>query len=205
MATPSTSSGRPAHNARGRVTREEILRAALRLIGERGISATTHRAVAAEAGVPAGAPGYYFGTIDELLREALLLFTREEVERLHELRVAVEQLEDPSLELVARLFAQAVADTHVGQRTLVLAQFELYLEAARRPGLQEAAAACLEAYRALARAALHAVGSPRADEVAGRFVALCDGLGLHRLADPRGDYAAEVLEPALLDLLRAVR
>lgn len=175
------------------------------MVGERGISATSHRAVAAAAGVPAGAPGYYFGSIDELLREALLLFTREEVARLHEVAVAVEQLDKPSLETVARVFAQAVADTHVGQRTLVLAQFELYVEAGRRPPLRVAATECLEAYRGLARAVLRAIGSPRADEVAGRFVALCDGLGLHQLSDAHDDYAVDVLEPALLDLLRAVR
>lgn len=197
-------SARPAHNARGRVTREEILRAALQVIGERGITATTHRAVALAAGVPIGAPSYYFGSIDGLLHEALLLFTLEEVARLHEVARVIERREAISDEEVAALFSRAVAETHVGEATTVLAQFQLYLEAPRRPAVRAAAAECLAAYRELAAAALRATGRRRAEETAGRFVALCDGLGLHQLADPQPDYAATVLEPALLDLLRAV-
>lgn len=196
------ASARPAHNARGRVTREEILRGALQVIGERGISATTHRAVAVAAGVPVGAPSYYFGSIDGLLHEALLLFTREEVSRLQEVTVLVERLEVVTDEQVAALFSRAVAETHVGQATTVLAQFQLYLEAPRRPAMREAAAACLAAYRGLATAALRASG--RSGETAGHFVALCDGLGLHQLADPQPDYAEAILAPALLDLLHVV-
>lgn len=200
---PATSPGKPTHNARGRETREEILRAALRVIAERGTSGTTHRAIAAAAGVPAGAPTYYFGTLDQLLQEALLLFSREETERLHELAAGVAELEDPDDELLAEVFSRAVADTHVGQPTLVLAQFELYLEGARSAEIHAAAAACIEAYRNLAATVLRASGRRTADEAAGRFVALCDGLGLHQLADPVPDYADGVLKPALLDLLRA--
>ncbi len=153
--------------------------------------------------MPVGAPGYYFGTIDGLLQEALRLFTREETDRLHALARSLGELDDPSAEIVADVFARGVADTHVGQATLVLAQFELYLEAARRPPLREAASACLDAYRELAAAALRASGRSRAEETAPRFVALCDGLGLHQLADPRPDYATAVLKPALVDMLRA--
>lgn len=200
MAEPT----RPEHNARGRATREEILRAALQVIGERGISATTHRGVALAAGVPLGAPSYYFGGIDGLLHEALLLFTQEEVARLHRVARSIEQLDAVTDEEVAVLFSRAVAETHVGQATTVLAQFQLYLEAPRRPAMRAAAAECLAAYRDLATTALRATGRRRAEEAAGRFVALCDGLGLHQLADPQPDYAAAILEPALLDLLRAV-
>ena len=200
---PAASSDRPTHNARGRSTREEILRAGLRVIAERGISGTTHRAIAEAAGVPAGAPTYYFGTLDSLLREALLLFSQEETARLHELAAGVEDLDDPDDELLADVFSGAVADTHVGQPTLVLAQFELYLEGARSADIHEAAAACIAAYRNLAATVLRASGREDADEAAGRFVALCDGLGLHQLADPAPDYAGSVLRPALLALLRA--
>lgn len=199
MATPE----RPAHNAKGRVTREEILRAALHVIGERGLPATTHRAVAEAAGVPVGAPSYYFGGIDRLLHEALLLFAHEEVARLDEVVREVTELEDVSDERVAELFSRAVAETHVGQATVVLAQFQLYLEAPRRPEMREAAVECLRAYRELAAATLRATGRRRTEEAAGRFVALCDGLGMHQLVDPQPDYATAVLEPALRDLLRA--
>lgn len=193
------------HNARGRATREEILRAALRVVAERGIAGTTHRAVAEAAGVPVGAPSYYFDGIDDLLQEALLLFTREETERLHALAAQVASLPDPRADEVARLFAHAVADTHVGQATLVLAQFELYLEGHRRPAMRDAARECLAAYRGLAEAVLRSLGRRTAAESAGRFVALCDGLGLHQLADPQEDYAETVLRPALVDLLAVTK
>ena len=201
---PAASPDKPTHNARGRSTREEILRAALRLIGERGIGATTHRAIAEAAGVPAGAPTYYFGTLEQLLQEALLTFVREDAERLHQLAAAVQELEQPDDELLADVFSRAVADTHVGQPAMVLAQYELYLEAARSDEMRAAAAASIEAYRNLAETVLRASGRRRAEETAGRFVALCDGLGMHQLADPSPDYAAAVLRPALLDLLRSV-
>ena len=202
---PAASPDKPTHNARGRSTREEILRASLRVIAERGIAATTHRAIAVAAGVPAGTPTYYFGSRDRLLQEALLMFSQEETARLHELADAIEELDDPDDELLADAFSRAVADTHVGQRTLVLAQFELYLEAARSDEIRQAAAACIEAYRTLAATVLRASGRERAEEAAGRFVAICDGLGLHQLADPVPDYAESVLKPALLDLLRSAR
>ena len=199
---PAASHDRPAHNARGRETREEILRATLRVIAERRISGTTHRSIAEAAGVPAGAPTYYFGTLDQLLQEALLLFGREETERLHELAAGVEELDDPDDELLADVFSRAVADTHVGQPMLVLAQFELYLEAARSDEIHEAAAACIAAYRNLAATVLRASGREDAEAAAGRFIAICDGLALHQLADPVPDYARDVLRPALLALLR---
>jgi DNA-binding transcriptional regulator YbjK len=201
----SPDSARPLHNQRGRATREEILRVALRLIGERGIHTVTHRAVAEAAGVPVGAPSYYFGTIDGLLEEALLLFVREEVARMDALARHVVALKGATDEVVAEAFSQAIADTHVGQPTLVLAQYQLYLEAPRRPAVRKAATECLEAYRQLAVAALRTAGRASAETTADRFVALCDGFGLQQVANPRPDWGEAVLKPALLDLLRCVR
>src|SRR3712207_7664523 len=42
-----------------------------------------YRTVAAEAGVPSGAPGYYFDSIDALLGEALVLFVDRKSTRLN--------------------------------------------------------------------------------------------------------------------------
>ena len=47
--------------------REQILEAALRVIGRSGRQAVTHRAVAEEAGVPLGSTTYYFDSRDDLL------------------------------------------------------------------------------------------------------------------------------------------
>ncbi len=53
--------------------RERILDAALDVIAESGVHRTTHRRIAARAGVPLGSLTYYFGGIDDLLAQA---FTR---------------------------------------------------------------------------------------------------------------------------------
>ncbi|MGC7194489.1 TetR family transcriptional regulator, partial [Mycobacteroides abscessus subsp. abscessus] len=57
--------------ARGAARREALLDAALRLLAREGARAVTHRAVATEAGTTHGNARYYFGTLDQLLDEAM--------------------------------------------------------------------------------------------------------------------------------------
>jgi len=57
--------------ARGERRRRAILDATLALVGREGTAAVTHRAVAAEAGVPLAATTYYFDSKEELIRDAL--------------------------------------------------------------------------------------------------------------------------------------
>ena len=163
---------------RGERRRSAILAAALRVIAERGVAATTHRAVAEAAGVPASTTTYYFRSLDELLDDALLLFVREEAERLRALASDLEGRRAPAAE-VARVL---VAELRAGHGKNDVAQFELYLEASRRPSLRQAARASLDLYADVAEAALRAAGSPRPEEGARVFVALLDGLGLYRIA-----------------------
>src|SRR5258707_13019985 len=66
--------------------REQILDAALRVIGQSGRESGTHRAVAEEAGVPLGSTTYYFDSRDDLLVQALEHVSAHEVERYAELR-----------------------------------------------------------------------------------------------------------------------
>jgi TetR/AcrR family transcriptional regulator, regulator of biofilm formation and stress response len=177
---------------RGERRRSAILAAALRVIAERGVAATTHRAVAEAAGVPTSTTTYYFKSLDELLDEALLLFVREEAERLRAMANELEGQPVPPAEVARTL----VAELRAGQGTADVAQFELYLEASRRPSLREAARASLDLYAAVAETALRAAGSPRPEEGARVFVALIDGLGLHRIASG----ADQDIERAVLTL-----
>lgn len=163
---------------RGERRRTAILEAALRVISERGVAATTHRAVAQAAGVPTSTTTYYFDSLDDLLDEALLQFVGDEAERLRALATELEGRRVPAAE-VARVL---VAELRAGHAANEVAQFELYLEASRRPSLREAARYSLDLYAEVAEAALRAAGSPRAAEGARAFVALLDGLGLHRIA-----------------------
>jgi DNA-binding transcriptional regulator YbjK len=169
-----------------------ILEAALRVIGERGVAATTHRAVADAASVPTSTTTYYFDSLDDLLDEALRLFVGEEAARLRAIAGELEGRRVAPAE-VARVLVAALRD---GQAANDVAQFELYLEASRRPSLREAARASLALYAEVAETALRAAGSPRPEEGARMFVALLDGLGLHRIASG----ADQDVERALLTL-----
>ena len=180
----------PTRQARGERRRRAILEAALQVISERGVDAVSHRSVADEAGVPLAATTYYFESLDELLEVALRLFVDEEAARLTALVARLDGRELPAPE-IARLFRAELEPD--------VAQFELYVEAARRPRLREVARRSIELYAAVAAAALRTAGvrepaiEPRA------FVALFDGYGLHRVAgwDDQG------LEDALLALWAA--
>ena len=180
---------------RGEVRRRAILAAALAVISREGVGATTHRAVAAESGVPLGTVTYHFGSIDDLLESTLRWFVEEETERL---RAVAEQLTG------ARVAPDDVVSAVLGElatepQSSALPQFELYLEAARRPALRVTARECLAAYGAVAEAALRAAGSPRAGEGAMLFVALIDGLALHQMASGREGHI-ELVRSALREL-----
>lgn len=164
--------------ARGERRRRELLEAALVVIDQRGVQATTHRAVAEVAGVPLATTTYYFESIDHLLEEALMLFVSEEAARLRQI---AEQLRGTAASpaAIAADFARELAEGSPWRVPLKRVQFELYLEASRRPRLRAAAQECVATYVAVVEAALTAVGSPRAAEGARLFVALADGLGLH--------------------------
>jgi TetR/AcrR family transcriptional regulator, regulator of biofilm formation and stress response len=180
----------PTRQARGERRRRAILQAALRVISEHGVDGVSHRAVAEEAAVPLASTTYYFESLDDLLEGALRLFVDEEAARLSALTERLEGQDLPPVE-IARLFRAELEPD--------VAQFELYVEAARRPRLREVARSSIEMYATVAAAALRAAGldepaiNPRA------FVALFDGYGLHRVAgcDDQG------LEDALLALWAA--
>lgn len=174
-------------------TRARLLRATLEIVGSQGVGAVTNRAVANEAGVALGSLTYHFASQDELLRESLLLFVEEEVARLESF---INEL-DPgagsgdaelTAERVAAIFREAGGQAHI-------AQFELYVHAARDAGLREAVSRCYAAYDDVARATLGALGLPDEDAFVAALVALIDGYELRRLTlgvDP---------DPSLAELL----
>jgi DNA-binding transcriptional regulator YbjK len=192
----TVSESRIPQQARGEERRERILRATLAVIGRAGIGAVTHRSVAEEAGVPLGSLTYWFGTKDDLLREALRRFVAEEAERLRGVAEALGAGAEPAD--VAASFA-AVLEDETG--TEQIAQFELYLEAARNPALRDIALESFRAYEEVAVAALRAAGVEDPERIAPLFVSLADGLGLRRIAAG----GSPPLNEMMLELLRGVR
>lgn len=186
---------RVPQQARGEERRERILRATLAVIGRAGIGAVTHRSVAEEAGVPLGSLTYWFGTKDDLLREALRRFVADESERLRAVAERLGSGVDPAV--LAHEFADVLA-TNTGDEQI--AQFELYLEAARNPALRDIAEESFRAYEDVAVAALRAAGASEPERLAPLFVSLADGMGLRRMSTGR----APTLEDLLLELFRGV-
>jgi TetR/AcrR family transcriptional regulator, regulator of biofilm formation and stress response len=182
---------------RGR--REEILDATLRVIGRDGRESVTHRAVAEEAGVPLGSTTYYFDSRDDILGQALEHVAAQEVERYGRLGDELRSVKS-ARELADRLVSELVAAAE--DRTAYIAEYELWLEAGRRPELREAAQSWCDAEQRSIAGALENLGStdPRAD--ASLVVAALDGLGerlLGREADPAE--AAKELLPELRRLI----
>lgn len=165
---------------RGAARRAALLDATVRVIGRGGIAAADHRAVAAEAGVPLGSTTYYFDSKEDMVAQALAHVAEAESERL---RVLAERgfLERGAGSLAARL-ADALLDLWTGDRVVLMAQFELYIESGRRADLRESAAAWDRAYRDLLERALEGLGAPDPRRRARLLCAGLDGLALDHVA-----------------------
>ena len=179
--------------------REQILDAALRVIGRDGREAVTHRAVAEEAGVPLGSTTYYFDSRDDLLGQALEHVAAMEVERHRELGEELRSVKSPR-QLADRLISELVGVA--GDRIAYIAEYELWLEAGRRPDLRDAATSWCDAEQRSVAGALESLGSSNPAADASLVVAALDGLGERLLAredDPAA--AAKELRPQLQRLI----
>jgi TetR/AcrR family transcriptional regulator, regulator of biofilm formation and stress response len=179
--------------------REQILDATLRIIGRDGREAVTHRAVAEEAGVPLGSTTYYFDSRNDLLGQALEHVSAQEVERYARLGEDLREVKSGP-ELADRLISELVAAAE--DRVAYIAEYELWLEAGRRPDLREAAQSWCDAEQHAVAGALDRLGStdPRAD--ASLVVAAIDGLGERVLA--REDDPAEAAKEFRPELRRLI-
>jgi DNA-binding transcriptional regulator YbjK len=183
MAPASTVSSRRAEQRAER--RGAILAATIRILSDRGLAAVTHRAVAREAGVPLAATTYYFSSKDELVTDALAILVDEEITRVGERAVEMgDALSSPSD--AAAAFAEVLMPDAAAAGA-VLAKFEVYLEAARRPVLRTTAAQWRVAFTELAEAGLRLAGAADPERQAPLLVAGIDGILVHELSDGRPD------------------
>jgi TetR/AcrR family transcriptional regulator, regulator of biofilm formation and stress response len=178
-------------------TRERILRTTLELIGNEGIGAVTNRRVATAAGVSLGSLTYHFASQVDLLRDSLLLFVGEEVNRLEGVAADLRRRKPP-IEQIAAEVEQLAGES--SNRLQQLAELELHLRAARDPDLREASRRCFEAYEGVAEAALEMLSVPHPERHARSIVALIYGLGVRRLGTGEEDTAG--LAEALLGIIR---
>ncbi|MDX6731447.1 MAG: hypothetical protein QOC54_1395 [Baekduia sp.] len=196
---PALPRGR--RDARGERRRAELLDAAIDLIGAQGIDGVTHRAVAAAAGVPAASTSYYFRSKDELIHEALRTLAEREIERLRERRAAlgdaVADLDETTEALAAWIEEQL---TPAG-RVAMLAQYQLQLEAARRPEAREILQAWKDGTDDLSETAMRSLGASDVRTSGILLVCAIDGLRLRLLASGHAPLEGDVLRGVLRALL----
>ncbi len=177
-------------------TRQRIISAVLRIIGEDGVAGVTNRRIAREAGVSLGSITYHFATQHDLLRESLLHFVSEETRRFTEIAEQA-RLDTVDVAQASALVGQVAASKVYDSEHI--ASFELYIQAGRDPRLRTAAAECFAAYDRLATSILTALGVPDAQRTARAVVSLITGQSLRRLATGQ---ACDDLGPTLLALMR---
>jgi DNA-binding transcriptional regulator YbjK len=100
----------------------------VRVIGRDGVGAVSQRAVAREAQLPPSAVLYYFATVDDLLVTTLTMVNDGYIDRFE----ALSGDDDQALAALADL----IADGTGAGRCAAIAEYELWLMAARRPGMR---------------------------------------------------------------------
>lgn len=172
---------------------EQILDAAIAVLGGQGTRELTHRAVDAAAGLPQGSTSNYFRSRDALLDGVVARVTARERDAL-----------PPSFDVdgLAAFVIAAVTE----RRDLTLARFALLVEAAHRPHLQEALRAASGPVSRWAVEAMRAAGSAHPERDASIVGAQVDALTLRQLAYPvPGFDPAPVLGAVLSALLAGSR
>jgi TetR/AcrR family transcriptional regulator, regulator of biofilm formation and stress response len=179
-----------------------LIDAAVKLLGEQGRQAVTHRAVAERAGVPLGATTYYFDSRDDLLAQALRSISEGRIENAGNVAEGLLRADTP--EKLADELVEWLVEAVDPSRNLYVAEFELWLEAARRPELREAARSWCAAERSAFEQALEALGSDDAARDARIVAGALDGLAGMALMEPKPIEAARAMRPELRRLLRAL-
>lgn len=169
---------RAATSAEGR--RREILAAAVRIIGDGGPDAITHRRVAAEAGVGLGSLTYYFESRDDLVREAFRYYLQQSSELLIALETEIppatpEDLVELIVEMTRREFMEPA---------MMRAEYEMILYAARDEAVSREFVAWERGLEARLGATFEALGAMRPMAAARTTIEMVRGFELERLARP---------------------
>ncbi len=176
--------------------REALLNAAVRVVARGGLRRLTYRAVAEEAGTTHGLVVHHFGSRDALIEEALA----------HAIRTSLNTSAlEPGTGKVAD-FSVGVSDMVIADPDIQAFQYELLLEARRRPELLPQIRALYDAYFSATERELSRMLPGGASRPLTRLVfAALDGLVLHQLVfgEPETTDAAIEELRGLLRLLEA--
>ncbi|WP_375385542.1 TetR/AcrR family transcriptional regulator [uncultured Microbacterium sp.] len=151
--------------------RDRIIDACLDVLADVGVAGTSHRRVAAAAGVPLGSMTYHFSGMDELLREAFARMSLESSARLRARMAGATDRDSAKRAVIEHIQTDIFAST----RELVLTH-ELYTLAARDPSYKDITHAWMDRTRRLLE--------QQFDPTTARLLdALVEGLTIHRAID----------------------
>ncbi|NMM99973.1 TetR family transcriptional regulator [Bifidobacterium sp. DSM 109958] len=172
--------------------RQRIIDACLTIIAERGVAGTSHRVVAAAAGVPLGSMTYHFAGMGDLLHQAFDQFARASAARFVGRLRAAKSAEGAREAIVAYV----EGDLFATPRDLGLT-LELYTLAARDPAYRD----ITELWMTASRAELKRFFDPATSRM---LDALIEGLALHRaLGGDAGDDARRDIREAVRRIAQA--
>lgn len=168
------------HRASAQRRRAALLDATRELIGEIGAGAITHRAVARRAEVPLSTTSYFFGSIDELVTEALREQRHDQIRSFDEAeRTWILHDDEPTTDLLQRIAGQ-LTDRNNTQKA---ANVESFLAAGRNPELTESIESVLTRFQERIRALTRNPDSDEAEGFAWAVLALALGDTLHQVAE----------------------
>lgn len=174
---------------------QQVLDAAIRVLGTGGMRQLTHRAVDAEAGLPQGSTSNHFRTRDALVAAVLGRLLERETELWARLAGDV-----ATPEAFARAVGALVTEL-VEERTTTLARHALFVEVAQRPELRGHVDAAQRALASWASPLVTALGCPNPPADLAVLLAVVDGLLANQLANPRPGFDPE---RAVLAVLRGI-
>jgi AcrR family transcriptional regulator len=161
--------------------REELLDAAITVLGKRGIHALTHRAVDTAAGLPAGSASNHFRTRDALLDAVVERFAARDRAMWEDIAVRLYPTTPQELAQALTLAAQAATGPH---RAVSLARYAILVEAGIHPSLRAQLSAAGARVNAWFMNWLRIAGSADPERDAPVIMNHWTGLILHQLAIP---------------------
>jgi AcrR family transcriptional regulator len=173
--------------------RQEILDAAIVVLGRSGIRGLTHRAVDAAAGLPAGSVSNHFRSRNALLEAVTERIVERERTNWEEIAATTAPTTPARLAETLVEVARAMAGRH---RDLTLARYAILLEAANHPPLRHKLTDGGARVRAWVLNWMRIAGSTDPEREAPLIMNHFTGLLLHQLANPDPEFGptAEITE-----------
>jgi AcrR family transcriptional regulator len=183
--------------------RRNLLDAAIRVLGEHGVRALTHRAVDSEAGVAAGSTANYFPTREALLEAIVDQVSATERDHFDQVAATVCPTTPAELGAVIARFARDGTGIH---RALTLSRYSILVEAGHNAKIRRQLAETGSRVNAWFGNWLRLIGSRDPDQdlhVLGNYIT---GLMLHQLAMPDPGFdPADKITALLESLVRPAR